>query len=117
MSEDCLFCKIINQEIPSTIVFENENVLAFKDVNPVAPVHVLVVPKGHYEDILDMSSSEEGLAELKGLMAALPLIAEELGVAEKGFRLINNCGVEGGQTIMHTHFHLIGGRNLGPGII
>ncbi len=117
MAEDCIFCKIINKEIPATIVFENENVLAFQDANPVAPVHVLIVPKGHYENILDMSSKAEGLEELKDLMAALELIAGELGVAEKGFRLINNCGAEGGQTVMHTHYHLIGGRSLGPSII
>lgn len=117
MSRDCIFCKIINGEIPSKKIFENEHVLAFEDANPVSPVHTLIVPKRHYESILDITSSDEGLADLSRLMSALPQIAEELGVDENGFRLINNCGAEGGQTVMHVHFHLIGGENLGPGII
>jgi len=117
MSQDCIFCKIVSGEIPSKKIFENESILAFEDVNPVAPVHTLVVPKKHYDNILDISSSEAGLADLNQLMAALPKVAEELGVEETGFRLINNCGEEGGQTVMHIHFHLIGGRNLGPGLI
>lgn len=117
MPQNCIFCKIIRGEIPAKKVFENESVLAFEDVNPVAPVHTLVVPKKHYESILDISATEAGLADLSRLMAALPQIAEELGVEESGFRLINNCGEEGGQTVRHVHFHLIGGKNLGPGLI
>ena len=87
MSQDCIFCKIVSGEIPSKKIFENESILAFEDVNPVAPVHTLVVPKKHYENILDISSSEAGLADLNQLMAALPKVAEELGVEESGFRL------------------------------
>ncbi len=117
MSQDCIFCKIINGELPAKIIYENEYVLAFEDVNPVSPVHTLIVPKKHYESILDISASEEGLNDLSHLMTALKPIAEKLGVDEKGFRLINNYGVEGGQTVMHVHFHLIGGKDLGPGII
>ncbi|MDD4541479.1 MAG: histidine triad nucleotide-binding protein [Eubacteriales bacterium] len=117
MSQDCIFCKIISGEIPSKKIFENDHVLAFEDSNPVAPVHALIVPKKHYTDILEISSSEEGRADLCHLMAALTQISEELGVDERGFRLINNCGEEGGQTVLHVHFHLIGGKKLGAGLI
>lgn len=116
MSDDCIFCKIIKGEIPSSKLYENDDVLVFADLNPVAPVHALIVPKEHYDNILTMSSSEEGLQSLSKLLAALPEISEALGLDKNGFRLINNCGESSGQTVMHMHLHLIGGTDLGPDI-
>ena len=111
---DCLFCKIIAGEIPSTKVYEDEKVFAFRDINPQAPVHVLVVPKEH------LASANEITAENAGCVAAcfeaIPKIAAAEGLAE-GYRVINNCGAAAGQTVMHLHFHLIGGRELGEKIV
>jgi len=103
---------IANKEIPSAIVYENDEVICFKDVKPITPVHILIMPKRHFNDILDLSSSEDGQ---KAMTAVLKAIAEVAGITgvESGFRLINNCRAEGGQTVMHVHFHLIGGIKLG----
>lgn len=111
---DCIFCRIVNKEIPSEIVYEDERILAFKDINPVAPVHILIIPKKH---IPDMTAVTEEDAELIGAvhLAAIK-IAREVGVAETGFRLVNNCKEDGGQVVMHLHYHLIGGRKLGIGV-
>lgn len=109
------FCKIINREIPSTIVYEDDKVLAFKDINPVAPVHVLIIPKVHIKNVMDLN--EQNLDILKDIHLAAKKIAGEMGVADKGFRLITNCGEEAGQTVFHLHYHLIGGKELGPKII
>ncbi|WP_010248036.1 histidine triad nucleotide-binding protein [Acetivibrio cellulolyticus] len=113
--ENCIFCKIINREIPSTIVYEDDKVLAFKDINPVAPVHVLIIPKVHIKNVMDLN--EQNLDILKDIHLAAKKIAGEMGVADKGFRLITNCGEEAGQTVFHLHYHLIGGKELGPKII
>ncbi len=115
--EHCVFCKIIKGEIPSTKIYEDEHVLAFKDLHPVSPVHVLIVPKNHFDNLHIMSSEEEGLDALRYIYQALPEIVRLVGLEEKGFRLINNCGAAAGQSVMHTHFHLIGGRPLGMKII
>lgn len=115
--KDCLFCKIARGELPSKKVYEDEDVLAFEDLNPVAPVHVLIVPKAHYANLFDMSGDVEGRQVLEKVHRALPAIVRTLGLEDKGFRLINNCGEEAGQTVMHVHFHLIGGRPLGPQIL
>lgn len=113
--ENCIFCKIINKEIPSTIVYEDDRVLAFKDINPVAPVHVLIVPKKHIPSIKDIKPGEEGY--IIDIHMAANRIAEELGILHSGFRLINNCGKDGGQTVFHLHYHLIGGKVLGEKLI
>lgn len=115
--KDCLFCKIVRGELPSKTVYEDEDVLAFEDLNPVAPVHVLIVPKAHYANLLDMSGDPEGRQLLAKVHQALPAIVRTLDLEDKGFRLINNCGEAAGQTVMHVHFHLIGGRPLGPRIL
>ncbi|HPX93759.1 MAG TPA: histidine triad nucleotide-binding protein [Bacillota bacterium] len=115
--EDCIFCKIIEGTIPSAKVFENDDVVAFKDLNPVAPVHVLIVPKNHFSDLYEMSSTPQGLEILTRLYRAFPEIVRACGLESAGFRLINNCGEDAGQTVMHVHFHLIGGLELGPRII
>jgi histidine triad (HIT) family protein len=107
----CLFCKIVAREIPSQIVFENDHVLSFKDVNPQAPTHALVIPKRHLTGIFDATDADkEMLAEL--LMAGRH-VAGELGLAEKGYRLVINQGQDGGQSVLHLHLHVLGGRPMG----
>ena len=107
---DCLFCKIIKGEIPSTKVYEDELVYAFKDINPIAPVHVLVIPKQHISMLWDVN--EENSAVISHIYEVAGKIAKELGL-ENGFRVATNCGEDAGQTVFHIHFHLIGGRKLG----
>ncbi len=109
--EDCLFCKIANKELESQYVYEDEKVIAFKDVDPQAPVHVLIIPKKHYTSILDVPDDEMNI--IAHIYKVAKKIVKDMGVAKKGFRLINNCGEEGGQSVSHLHFHLLGGRLLG----
>ena len=105
---DCIFCKLANGEIPTKVVYETAEVTAFEDANPQAPVHVLVVPKEHYANIAD-----DVPAKLKGtLLDAAVEVAKIKGVDESGFRLIMNTGVDGGQTVMHLHVHVLGGRTM-----
>jgi histidine triad (HIT) family protein len=108
----CVFCVIAQKEIPSSIVYENEDVICFNDLKPITPVHVLIVPKKHFDDILDLSATEEGQKVMSAVLRAIPEVVRITGV-ESGFRLINNCREDGGQTVMHVHFHLIGGIKLG----
>ena len=112
--QDCLFCKIIAGEIPSTKVYEDEWVYAFRDINPQAPVHVLVVPKEHIccADAVDGSNSQY----VAKCFEAVAEIAKAEGL-ENGYRVINNCGADGGQTVMHLHFHILGGVKLGEKMI
>ena len=112
----CIFCMIANKEIPSTIIYENDDVICFHDLKPVAPVHVLIVPKKHYDDILDLSASEDGAKTMEAILSAVSVVAGMTGV-EEGFRLINNCRAFGGQTVMHVHFHLIGGIRIGEKLL
>ena len=106
----CIFCKIVNKEIPSKIIYEDEKVLAFEDVAPQSPVHILIIPKKHYSTILDV---EETTAELIGhVFMIAKKIAKQKGFAEKGFRIVMNCNTEGGQTVYHLHFHLLAGRQM-----
>jgi len=112
MAHDCVFCKIVAGEIPSTKLYEDEHVLAFRDINPVAPVHVLVIPKQHLASAAELGA-EQG--ELLGrLFAAIRKVAAETGVAETGYRVVTNVGKDAGQVVFHVHFHVIGGRPLGP---
>ena len=108
---DCIFCKIIHGEIPSELVYEDDWVAAFKDVAPVAPVHILIVPKKHIPALND-ASDEDSLALGKIQLAAVK-IAEAQGIKDKGYRLISNCGKDAGQVVMHIHYHLIGGKSMG----
>ncbi|MCR5089959.1 MAG: histidine triad nucleotide-binding protein [Oscillospiraceae bacterium] len=112
--KDCLFCKIIAGDIPSTKVYEDDQVFAFRDINPQAPVHVLVVPKKHLDSANDISA--ENIGDVSACFAAIPKIAAAEGL-ENGYRVINNCGAAAGQTVMHLHFHLIGGRELSEKIV
>lgn len=104
---DCLFCKIIAGEIPSTKVFENERVYAFRDIDPQAPEHIVVVPKSHIESTNDITA--ENSACVSDVFEAIPKIAKEIGIAQDGYRVVNNCGTNGGQTVKHLHFHILGG--------
>ncbi|MBU5483525.1 histidine triad nucleotide-binding protein [Clostridium sp. MSJ-11] len=108
--DNCIFCKIIKGEIPCKKVYEDELILAFEDINPEAPVHVLIIPKKHI-DSLD-SLEEEDKDILSHIFIKAKDLARELGIAEDGYRVVNNCGINGGQTVLHMHFHILGGRNL-----
>ena len=112
--EDCLFCKIIAGEIPSTKVYEDEYVYAFRDINPQAPVHILVVPKEHIRCANEISA--ENSACVAKCFEAIAKIAKAEGL-ESGYRVINNCGEDAGQTVMHLHFHILGGRKFSEKII
>jgi histidine triad (HIT) family protein len=106
---DCIFCRIIAGEIPSTKVFEDERFYAFRDINPKAPVHFLVVTREHVGGVADMVGREELLG---GLVAAGIRLAAELGLADAGYRLVLNQGADGGQSVPHVHLHVLGGRAL-----
>jgi histidine triad (HIT) family protein len=107
---DCLFCKIINGQIPATIVYQDDRVVAFKDINPQAPMHVLVVPRRHVASLNELTPDDDGIVgEMVRRGAAL---AREHGHAERGFRSVFNCNADAGQTVFHIHLHVLGGRTL-----
>ncbi|CAB1240555.1 histidine triad nucleotide-binding protein [Clostridium sp. MT-14] len=108
--EECIFCKIIKGEIPSEKVYEDDIVLSFKDIEPGAPVHVLIIPKKHIRSINDLTEEDSNIIAHIYLVAKQ--IADKLGLAEKGYRIVTNCGEEAGQTVPHIHFHLLGGRSF-----
>ncbi|MBQ2614695.1 MAG: histidine triad nucleotide-binding protein [Clostridia bacterium] len=108
---DCLFCKIAAGEIPSTKVYEDEQVYAFLDIEPQAPVHIILIPKTHIPSANALT--EENAGVVGHIYAVAAKLAKEQGFAEKGYRIVNNCGEDGGQTVGHIHFHLLAGRNLG----
>ena len=112
--QDCIFCKIVNKEIPSTIVYEDEDVLAFNDINPVTPVHILVIPKKHIESLAEIKEEDEVL--IGKIHTNIKKIANQVGILDKGFRVIVNCGEDGGQEVKHLHFHILGGKKLGTKI-
>lgn len=107
---DCLFCKIIAGEIPSAKVYEDDMVYAFRDISPEAPVHVLIVPKVHITSANDLN--DENAAVVGHIFAVAAKIAKTEGIADGGYRIVNNCGEDGGQTVKHLHFHMLGGRSL-----
>ncbi|MBO5870027.1 MAG: histidine triad nucleotide-binding protein [Clostridia bacterium] len=106
---DCLFCKIVAGEIPSTKVYEDDNVLAFKDINPNAPVHVLVIPKTHIDSVDCVDANN--IDVVSKVIVAIPTVAKECGLAN-GYRVITNVGEDGGQSVKHLHFHILGGEKL-----
>lgn len=106
---DCIFCGIVEGSIPSEKVYEDDHVVAFRDINPVAPVHVLIIPKKHISSLLDVEEEPELMGKI---LATASKLAKELGLSEKGCRLVNNCGQHGFQTVYHIHFHLLGGRQF-----
>lgn len=107
---DCIFCKIVEGSMPSEKVYEDDAVLAFKDIHAQAPVHLLVIPKRHIPSVREIGEEEGAL--MGRIFAVINQLAEEHGLADRGFRIVNNCGQEGGQTVHHIHFHLLGGRAL-----
>ena len=114
MNDNCIFCRIIKGEIPSAKVYEDEYVLAFRDINPQAPVHVLVVPKKHIASAAEVDESNS--VYVAKCFEAIAKIARGEGL-ENGFRVVNNCGEDGGQTVMHLHYHLIGGVKLSERVV
>lgn len=110
MVEECLFCRIVSREIPSDVVYQDDDFLAFKDICPQAPTHILIIPKTHFDSLVEISDQQE---KLMGRMVIIAKkLAEKEGVAKNGYRLVLNCGAEGGQVVPHLHLHLIGGRKL-----
>jgi histidine triad (HIT) family protein len=107
---DCIFCQIASGKIPSDIIYQDEELIAFRDIKPQAPVHLIIIPRKHIPSIAQLSAAD---SELIGHMVAVAnRLAKEEGVAEKGYRLAINCGEEGGQLVPHLHLHLLGGRRL-----
>src|SRR3954469_6856165 len=107
---DCLFCKIINRQIPGSIVYEDESVLAFNDINPQAPTHVLLVPKRHISTLNDLAAGDDSIVGELARRAAF--IASERGIATGGYRTVFNTNRDAGQTVFHIHLHLLGGRSM-----
>ena len=111
--EDCIFCKIIKGEIPSNKVYEDDDILAFKDIKPAAPIHILVIPKKHVKSLNEI----DDVQLISKIIFAVKNIAKELGFANEGYRVINNCGENGGQAVPHLHFHILAGTKLGEKIV
>jgi len=110
MVEEYLFCRIISREIPSDVVYQDDEFLAFKDIHPQAPTHILIIPKTHFDSLVEISDQQEKL--MGRLVIIAKKLAEKEGLAKNGYRLVLNCGAEGGQVVPHLHLHLIGGRKL-----
>ncbi len=108
--EDCIFCKIINKEIPASIVFEDEKMIAFNDINSQAPIHILLIPREHFASLNDIPEEKKNI--LSHLLLKARHIAQEKGIAEKGYRIVLNTEKDSGQEVFHIHFHLLGGRRL-----
>ena len=107
---DCIFCKIANGEISSQKVYEDENVIAFNDINPVAPIHILIIPKKHIDSLNYID--EKNIDIVKHIFLAINKIVKDKNIDKEGYRIVNNCGELGGQTVNHLHFHILGKRNL-----
>ena len=107
----CLFCRIVSGEIPASMVYEDDEVMAFNDINPQAPLHVLVIPKRHISTTNDLSTQDDAL--IGTLVRRAAAIAREKGYADRGYRSVLNCNAEAGQTVFHIHLHLLAGRGLG----
>lgn len=112
---DCIFCKIIEKQIPAEIIYEDVDIIAFKDIHPAAPIHILVVPKKHIASIIEIEKEDELL--IGKIYTVINQIAEKLGIKEKGFRVVLNCGEDGGQEVKHIHFHLLAGKKMGEKIV
>ncbi len=108
MQQDCVFCKIVNKEIPAKILYEDDRLLAFPDIEPAAPVHILLIPKKHIANILEAKQEDQDL--LTHLLTVVPIVAKQAGIAEGGFRTVINTKNDGGQTVQHLHLHILGGR-------
>ena len=113
--DDCVFCEIIKGEIPSEKVYEDEDVIAFKDINPVTLIHILVIPKKHIATLLDVTEEDSHL--ISKIFVAINKIAKQIGIEENGFRIVANCGKDSGQEVMHIHFHLLAGQKMGSKVV
>jgi histidine triad (HIT) family protein len=107
--ENCIFCKIVSGEIPAKKVFEDDKVIAFNDLNPQAPVHILIIPKKHIASLNEITNED---VELLGHIQEVASLLAKQNNLKDGYRLVNNCGVDGGQTVLHLHYHLMGGRTF-----
>ncbi len=108
---DCIFCKIVNGDIPSKKAYEDDKVLVFYDIEPQAPVHLVAIPKAHIQSANDITAEN---ADLIGyIFTVIAKLAKELDFADNGYRIVNNCGTDGGQTVEHLHFHIMAGRPMG----
>ena len=107
---DCIFCKIVAGEIPADTIYQDERVIAFRDINPVAPTHLLIIPKKHIPSLTHLSEADSSL--IGDMVNAANQLAKREGIAESGYRLVINCGEQGGQLVPHLHMHLLGGRQL-----
>jgi histidine triad (HIT) family protein len=112
VTDDCLFCRIVAGEIPATVVHETDDTLAFRDIDPKAPAHVLVIPRAHHTDVAALAAADPALAGR--VLAACAAVADKEGLTADGFRVIFNTGRFGGQDVFHVHGHVVGGRPLGP---
>lgn len=108
---DCLFCKILNKEIPAQIIYEDDQVIAFNDISPQAPTHALIIPRKHIATVNDIEAGDEAL--VGHMVTAAATIAEQQGFAKDGYRTVFNCNSHGGQTVYHIHLHLLGGKPMG----
>jgi histidine triad (HIT) family protein len=114
MSDSCLFCKIAKKEVTAKVIFENDLVLAFHDIHPLAPIHILIIPKKHIESMNDVSEKNKNI--LGEMLFVASKLAKELGISENGYKLLIRTGRHGGQEVPHIHLHLIGGSRLSEGI-
>lgn len=108
--EECIFCKIANKTIPSSIVYEDDQIIAFNDINPQAPIHILIIPKEHFASLNEIPEEKESLLSI--LLFRARQIAEEQGIAQSGYRIVLNTQKDSGQEVFHIHFHLLGGRRM-----
>lgn len=111
MSDDCLFCKIVAGDIPSDVVLDRGGIIAFRDINPAAPTHILIIPKDHLVDVASLSKEHDGL--LGEIFTAARELARSESIADSGYRIVTNAGRDAGQSVFHLHFHLLGGRRMG----
>ncbi len=107
---DCIFCQIVAGKMPADILYQDENVIAFRDINPLAPTHLLIIPKKHLASLVQLSEAESSL--MGNMVNTANQLAKKEGIAESGYRLVINCGEQGGQLVPHLHLHLLGGRQL-----
>lgn len=109
-NQDCIFCKIAKKEIPAEIIFEDDLILAFKDINPQAPSHILIIPKEHFSSLNEIPEEKKEI--LSHILINIKRIAQQIGVSENGYRIVLNTGRNAGQEVLHIHFHLLGGRRM-----
>ncbi len=114
MAEECIFCRIVAGEVPADIVYQDEDFVAFRDIMPKAPTHVLIIPKTHITSVAELAGGQQKLAGR--LIITAKNVAKKEGIAGKGYRLVINCGPEGGQVVPHLHLHLLGGRQMDAGL-